>query len=266
VSRLFGTQGVYYRNGPSGNWANMISPWSVSCWVYPTAGRAQACAIVTTHYQSGYKIPLCLGYGPGVGPAGAQICWVGYFNGSAWYTTGGTGAATLPLNQWSHLVGQFGHGGTTSLRLYVNGYEAATNTTGIANVYAGADVYLHIGKRWDDAYGASDVFPGRIADVTIWKIALCDPSTNWRALALASGCHPLTLAGTQVGSDNLMGHWALGPGADGGANQWSNKLEMRHMVAVGGTPALDVHPAGPYTNVGAGPPKYAPAPFMGVAA
>ncbi len=144
---------------------------TVEAWIYPTAWK-------TNYWDGGIvtKEGSTTGYMLRCGNSGQLGFSLG--DGSAWHeTSSATGA--LSLSKWQHVAGTYD--GTT-MRLFVNGVQVATNTstftiTGNANnlVIGSADPYL--GTR---------EFQGAIDEVRVWNTARTFNellSTNYKDLA-----------------------------------------------------------------------------------
>ncbi|MBY0495129.1 MAG: carboxypeptidase regulatory-like domain-containing protein [Cyanobacteria bacterium] len=131
---------------------------SMTAWVAPqTFGAAQSVI-----YRGGaYALSL---------ETGGRVTAVMYPNGVA---TSLQTTAPIPLNQWTHLAATYDQ---ATLRIYVNGIEAAS--TPVSGVLANAD-----GDVWLGRAGVTDSFNGKLDEVRIYDRALSN--TEVAALVIA---------------------------------------------------------------------------------
>jgi len=131
-------------------------PFTIACWVYPTATNALAMAYgacTNANNNAGYQLII----------AGSGI--PGFRAGDTSGASTGSGTTQLPINAWTHLCG-VGIDATTRV-LYVNGIAAATNTS--SRVPAAAN-RTAVGGRITGT--PAQFWPGYVSDAATWSVAL----------------------------------------------------------------------------------------------
>ncbi len=120
----------------------------------------------------------------------------------------------LEENVWMQFTCVYGSADTADWRIYMNGKQMTTKTSGNANVvltYYGSD--SHIGRLGKSNQGSETWFSGTINHVGIWKCALSDGSVKG---LYNDGSPPWLLSGSaeyiETGSDQLRGYWPLEEG------------------------------------------------------
>lgn len=141
--------------------ATSLSPTkevTVEAWVYPTSNSGQD-----------YKRIVCKSAG---GDTGEYTLWLYNSGRVIWYVNdwahGYVVSSTIPLNQWTHIVGTF-NGTLTSnrLKIYING---VLNTQGATtdSVITRTTTNLFVGDRGNEDRG----FAGLIDEVQVYNRAL----------------------------------------------------------------------------------------------
>lgn len=181
MARTFGTTGKYLEYfGP----AVSAMPLTISAWLYS--------ATTTT-----------LGYAVAITSFAANDSWILGMNSSAKIIARSTAAGTsvdaatstsLSLNTWHHACARFTS--ATSRDAYLNGAGKGSNTTSNS---PGAVDHTNIGLAHIISSFAGS-YNGRIAEVTIWNVAL----TDGEIAALATGINS-----RRIQSSAISGYWPI---------------------------------------------------------
>ncbi len=122
----------------------------------------------------------------------------------------------LEENVWMQFTCVYGSSDTADWRIYMNGKQMTTKTSGNANVvltYNGNDG--NIGRLGKSNQSTETWFNGIINHVGLWKVALSDSSV---AGLYNDGKPPYLLSAsagyTETGSDQLRGYWELAEGSN----------------------------------------------------
>lgn len=158
---------------------------TLSAWVYPTAVGQSNGSRVISKSDGGNGDNYLLGYG------NADQAWMRIeTDGDVQQNL--NSSTTLPLNQWTHIVGTWDG---QNMRLYENGVEVSTSPQAKSGVLDADGTALTIGTH---ATTPTDRrFPGRIDDARVYN----------RALSRAE-----VIALYKLGNDQdsaLVGHWKL---------------------------------------------------------
>jgi hypothetical protein len=196
VSRLLNGTNQWFLAGVGSRFANMVGPWTMMCWCYPTADANAAAdnrrGLITTEQRAGSNnaIPLCLTYGRfDTGWANIGNAFgVTYYNGSSW-AAAARDPTTVVLNRWYHVAAVLELTPSRVLRIYRNGVQVGTSSP-VAPTACSIDTSLRFGSLWTPA--GSGFFPGRVADFAIWSRALA----SGEIAAVAAGTQPWNI---QVG-------------------------------------------------------------------
>lgn len=149
-----------------------LNSWTVETWIYLNASlntTAATCPVTTVFDDPGGqgttgKINYTISNN-NVAP-GYPGLKAGFFDGNGWQETA---PSFLNVGQWYHVVGTYDRG---QLKTYVNGSRENTlSYVGMATANSGK---LRIGRRWDEALTATNLWPGRIGLVRIYPNALPD--------------------------------------------------------------------------------------------
>ena len=153
-SLRFGASGGHLKYPADAGFAMGSEDFTVEAWVFPTATPSTLSDIVGTNRSGGAGNGWCLRLRPGMNPvAGLSTNGADYI--------GLEGAATIPLNAWSH-VALVRNGSTATL--YVNGTSSASASITGAQFDPGAG--LAIGRN---EANSSWYFFGHIDDLRITK-------------------------------------------------------------------------------------------------
>lgn len=156
---------AYAFNGTSqylyGNSAPVTgAPLTIACWFQRASTGANSICVSLGQTATGatnlYNLLL---------PPTGGIAFLSNASGST-VTAINSSSGLYPLNTWTHAAGVLAS--MSSRSVFINGASvgstttAATAPTGINSIY--------IGARW--AAGIGNYFPGRLADVGVWNVAL----------------------------------------------------------------------------------------------
>jgi len=192
MSRLFNGTSQWLASGYGSRPSSKTGPWTIAAWVYATAVRNAAAdsrsGIVCCEQRSGGNnaIPFALTYGrydTGWANIGSILA-VSFFNGSSWAAFARDTVA-LTLNQWYHVAAVFETTPSRVLRLYRDGVQVGTSSP-VADTALSIDSSFHIGAAWQTSPSGNALFPGRIAEVGFWSVAL----TPGEILRLKAGVAP----------------------------------------------------------------------------
>lgn len=155
-----------YARGPS--LASALSTWTVEAWVYYTGNHTGNSPCFVTEIYDGTPINFTLGSTNDNTPN----IQAGFYNSSTWAATP-EGYSLIP-NNWYQLTGTFDG---TNIKLYLNGAQWSTNTTGLSAARGGEGIRLM--RRWD----AAEYMDGRMAIVRIYDrdIGSAGIAANWEA-------------------------------------------------------------------------------------
>lgn len=148
---------------------NLANTFSISAWVRATSSVAGSGIITETFAGGADRVQYGLGFGLDDGTD--NKLQVGFYDGSGWAIAEDSTAFTQDL--WTHVEGTWD--GTT-LKLYKNGTQVATNTPGRSTAADTEDI--RIGARHDTA-GTVDFFPGAIDDVRIFDYVRSPAQVAW---------------------------------------------------------------------------------------
>ena len=143
---------------------NTDQSYSISCWVYRTAGDVAQALVDTCNFTSG-------GHGVSFSIEANNKVFFQINKGSGGNAVAATGSnETLPLNKWTHI--SVLHNGTITsgnnvVSMYINGVEVtySTRTYDHTNSSNNSSTSLHVGIR----SGVNLGFTGYIADLAIMK-------------------------------------------------------------------------------------------------
>ena len=131
-------------------------PFTIACWVYPTATNVQASAYGTAtnaNNNAGYQLIM--------NSSALPSFRVGDTSGTA----SAAGITPLPINAWTHLCG-VGLDSTTRV-IYVNGILEGTNTSSRVPAAVNRTV---VGGRITGT--PAQFWPGYLSDAATWNVAL----------------------------------------------------------------------------------------------
>lgn len=199
--------------------AGATLPFSVACWVRPTAVNvvqvAWSFCINTTANQYYYL---------GLDASGQASI-------AARNTTARIGSSSTAMlaNTWGHLCGVWA--AANDRRVFLNGGGKGTQTNSVTAFTPTRSTAGRISGSTPASY-----FGGRIAEIGLWNVAL----TDMEAAALGSGVPP-----SRVRPGNLIGYWRL----DGRVTPEPDLSGFAHPLTVTGATLADHAPAGaPYAG------------------
>lgn len=146
-----------------------------------------------------------------------------------------SGVTSVPGNVWNHGAYRKNGTGLNAIQAWLNGVVdgSGTSNRGMENR---AETFK-IGRS--DVVTAGTGFPGRIAEVAVWNLALTDDELR----ALAKGASPLMFQ-----KANLMGYWPIFGHASPEPDLSGNN---NHMTVTGSVPQGDHAPVSPFAAVAA---------------
>lgn len=193
---------------------NPTTNLTIMSWMYQTSSLTSSAGITFARDDN----TLGRSYALGIVDYGSGAIYTSNINGTAPFTSGGTGQI---MNQWVHLIALTSSG--TGSQIWVNGAQSGTSGTYAApNSTTGNTT---IGER--TFVGAQGWWPGRIADVAIWNVAL----TPAEILALSRGARPFTIR-----EPALLGYWPL----DGLQSPEPDLSGFAHNGTLNGTTAVSI--------------------------
>ena len=210
-------------DGPSDDMATVevapvtAAPITMCCWFRPPTATISASLMflgdkdVTSHYFAVRAQGATAG-----DPVAAFTAAGGFANAST--STG------FSANVWNHAAGVFA--ASNDRRAYLNGGGKGTNTTN--RTPSGVD-RVRIGRLGDSTPSAD--YTGRIAEATIWNVALTDDEV----LALAGGVSCFRIRG-----GNIVGYWPLF-----GASPETDFSGNGNNLTLSGTTIVDHAPVAP---------------------
>jgi hypothetical protein len=148
---------------------NPSGAFTIEAWVYPTAYPSAGLATIAAH-----ETPSNRSWTLGIDPTGA-INFVFSSDGTTLTTAAVSNSYTLPLNTWSHVVGEFD--GISETMVWEDGFSSANAYPSVATVNP-VTAPLTIGN----ASGGNAPFTGRIEEVRV--------STGFLYPASANGFEP----------------------------------------------------------------------------
>lgn len=162
---------------------------TMEAWIFPTRASTYAGILSrvfdTNDIESGYGLALD-------GQGGLYACIRTSGVQSFYYTSG---AATISLNKWQHVAATYDG---NQLTIYING-ERKSVTAISGTIDYDPDHFLTIGVYRDN--DELIAFPGKIAEVRLWKVA--------RTAAQINETKDFALRGNEEG---LVGYWPLDEG------------------------------------------------------
>jgi hypothetical protein len=190
----------------------LASSFSVEAWINPGARLPWARVVEKSGFgkDGGFTFQL--------DNAGEKISLV-VWNKDSKASFGATGTTTVPLNQWTHVVGTYQRQGTVyTVKVYVNGQldGSSTKDTPEEVFYPGDqadDSYLVIGRQtFENQSGTGGWFKGQLDELKIYSSTL-SPSEIAERAASFSPCIPTTiLAVSTISSLPTCGDGKVDPG------------------------------------------------------
>ena len=154
--------------------ANLASQsvWTVETWFRVTSSLSSSItAVVADQFNLTNKLNFSIGHNRR--PTSANIC-VGFYNG-AWRTTNGFAPT---LNTWYHCVGTYD--GNTIKQYVNNSLDTQLSYTGTSET---GGLSIRIARRWDEPATTNNCFPGDVAIVRIYDMAMTagEVTASWDA-------------------------------------------------------------------------------------
>jgi len=175
---LDGTSG--YVTVPNDASLSPTTAMSLGAWIYPTAARPSAAIVKKAGAGAG-------GYALEMDASGSAVNFLVSVQGN-WIASG---AAPVPLNQWTHVMGTYDG---ASVRVYINGIQARITATSGTISASSSDLWIG-----NDPSQASRFFSGLIDEVFLASVALGTGDVSlMAAVGVAGACRP-TATGAVAG-------------------------------------------------------------------
>lgn len=192
--------------------ATTSTPFTIEGWVYYNSypSNAGGC-IFTSNYGGSGNVPFVLGISngnvatPGTASAGSAYAWFGVFTGSAWQGLVSS-SSLINLNTWYHIA--VSYDGTT-FRLFVNGNQVGTATSGITLQTTASTTGSKIGIDWGTTYNLTGYVSNvRFVNGTALYSSSFNPLIN--SLTVTGNTALLTCANnTFIGSNTTVSNVAI---------------------------------------------------------